>query len=185
VKYALRRVLPKLLTVLSFVLLYEATVADSRFAARTAALLDSTTLPRPGARLRFTATAYCKGSITASGVTPRTGVAAADADLLPVGSVIQVDTGEPRYSGVYTIMDTGPTVRGREIDVYTWSCYEALEFGRRPIQIVVLRLGWNPRESNPVTSDWLFWQHERSLEPPVLPSTPILAVPVNPPLAQP
>jgi len=180
VRYALRRGLPMFLAVLSFVLLYEATVADSRFAARTAALLESTTLPRPGARLRFTATAYCKGSITASGVPPRTGVAAADADLLPVGSVIQVDTGEPRYSGVYTIMDTGPAVQGREIDVYMWSCYEALEFGRRPIQIVVLRLGWNPRESNPVTSDSWFRQREQSLEPPPLPSTPIPVAPLIP-----
>ena len=28
-------------------------------------------------------------------------------------------------------MDTGPMVRGRHIDLYMWSCKEALEFGRR------------------------------------------------------
>jgi 3D (Asp-Asp-Asp) domain-containing protein len=170
-----------LIAVLSFVLLYEATVADSRYAARTAELLESTATPAPGARLRFTATAYCKGTVTASGVPPRTGVAAADPDLLPVGSVIQVDTGEPRYSGVYTIMDTGPAVQGREIDVYMWSCIEALQFGRRPIRIIVLRLGWNPRASHAGAADSLFRQRERALEQPPLPSTPIPVVPLLPP----
>jgi 3D (Asp-Asp-Asp) domain-containing protein len=134
----------------------------------------------PGARLRFSATAYCKGTVTASGVPPRTGVAAADPDLLPVGSVIQVDTGESRYNGVYTIMDTGPAVQGREIDVYMWSCYEALDFGRRPIRVVVLRLGWNPRASHPDAADSLFRQRERALEQPPLPSTPIPVVPLIP-----
>lgn len=179
--YLLRRALPMFLAVFSFVLLYEATVADSRFAARTAELRESTAQPSPGARLRFSATAYCKGSVTASGVRPRTGIAAADADLLPVGSVIQVDTGEPRYSGVYTIMDTGPAVQGREIDVYMWSCYEALDFGRRPVQIVVLRLGWNPRASNPRAADRLFRQREEALDDRPLPSRPIPVVPTTPP----
>lgn len=179
--YLLRRGLPMFLAIFSFVLLYEATVADSRHAARTAELLNSTTMPAPGARLRFSATAYCKGTVTASGVPPRTGVAAADPDLLPVGSVIQVDTSEPRYSGIYTIMDTGPAVQGREIDVYMWSCNEALQFGRRSIRIIVLRLGWNPRASTPGTADLLFRQRERALEQPPLPSTPIPVVPIIPP----
>ena len=48
--------------------------------------------PSPGALLRFSATAYCKGSKTASGVPPRTGVAAADPALLPVGSVGNIAT---------------------------------------------------------------------------------------------
>ena len=87
--------------------------------------------PAPGARLRFTATAYCKGTTTASGVNVRTGIAAADPDLLPVGSVIQVDRLDERYNGIYTIMDTGPAVQGRHIDIYMWSCNEALALGRR------------------------------------------------------
>ena len=28
-------------------------------------------------------------------------------------------------------MDTGPKVQGRHVDLYMWSCYEALAFGRR------------------------------------------------------
>ena len=41
-------------------------------------------------------------------------------------------------------MDTGPAIRGRELDIYMWSCDEAVAFGRRPIQLSVLRVGWNP-----------------------------------------
>ena len=48
--------------------------------------------PQPGSHLRFTATAYCKGETTASGVGVRTGIAAADPTLLPVGTVVRLDT---------------------------------------------------------------------------------------------
>ncbi len=130
----------------AMVLLYEVTAVDSRYAARQAVLREASAVPSPGARLRFSATAYCKGDVTASGVRPRTGVAAADPTLLPVGSVIQV-VDQPPYTGIYTIMDTGPLVQGRHIDLYMWSCYEALAFGRRAVDVTVLRLGWNPRTS--------------------------------------
>ena len=131
---------------LCFVMIYEVTTFDSRYAARQAVLREATALPSAGARLRFAATAYCKGELTASGVWPRTGVAAAAPALLPVGSVIQV-LNEPPYSGIYTIMDTGPMIQGRHIDIYMWSCFEALRFGRRMVEVTVIRLGWNPRDS--------------------------------------
>jgi 3D (Asp-Asp-Asp) domain-containing protein len=105
--------------------------------------------------LRFVASAYCKGETTASGVVPRSGIAAADDELLPVGSVIQVSSLGPRYDGVYTIMDTGPKVQGRHIDIYLWSCTEAVTFGRRAATVVVLRLGWSPRDTAPTLVDRL------------------------------
>ena len=40
-------------------------------------------------------------------------------------------------------------VHGRHIDIYMWSFYEALSFGRQPVHLVVLRLGWNPRAARP------------------------------------
>jgi 3D (Asp-Asp-Asp) domain-containing protein len=140
--------------------LLEVTILDSRYAARQAELREATARPAPGARLRFTATAYCKGTTTASGVNVRTGIAAADPDLLPVGSVIQIDRLPDRYNGIYTILDTGPAVQGRHIDIYMWSCHEALELGRRPMQLTVLRLGWNPKASTPSLIDRLFRQRE-------------------------
>jgi 3D (Asp-Asp-Asp) domain-containing protein len=145
-----RRAFPSVLLISTFVLLYEATVSDSRYAARQAELLEGQLKPMPGTRLLFKATAYCKGQTTASGVAVRSGVAAADENLLPVGSVIQTDFEMPEYNGVYTIMDTGPEVQGREIDVYMWSCFEALRFGRQDVRIIVLRLGWDPKETTPL-----------------------------------
>jgi len=164
-----RKILATATAALTFALLYEVTTLDSRYAARQAELRDGP--PAPGARLRFEATAYCKGTTTASGVNVRTGIAAADPELLPVGSVIQIDRLGERYNGIYTIMDTGPRVQGRHIDIYMWSCHEALDLGRRWIQVTVLRLGWNPKASTPRLIDRLFHQRERAMEsPPAAPA---------------
>ncbi len=144
-----------LVSVTGLVLLYETHMLDSGYAAWQAMLADGTG-PAPGVRLPFSATAYCKGTLTASGVAPRTGVAAADATLLPPGSVLNVATGDVKYDGVYTVMDTGPEVQGRLLDLYMWSCKEALRFGRKNVQVTVLRLGWDPRASAPGLVDRLF-----------------------------
>lgn len=151
-----RKIVATALGAVAFALLYEVTAFDSRFAARQAEEREEVASPAPGTRHRFTATAYCKGTTTASGVNVRTGIAAADPSLLPVGSVIQVDKLEERYNGIYTVMDTGPKVQGRQIDVYMWSCHEALQFGRRAAQVIVLRLGWNPRDTTPGLLERLF-----------------------------
>lgn len=161
-----RKLLATAIGVVGFTFLYEVTTLDSRYAARQAELREETAPPAPGARLRFTATAYCKGTTTASGVNVRTGIAAADPDLLPVGSVIQVEKLPEKYNGVYTVMDTGPKVHGRHIDIYMWSCIEALQLGRRPMRLTVLRLGWNPKASAPTLIDRLFRQREATLPPP-------------------
>ena len=171
-----RKIVATAFAAVGFALLYEVTVLDSRYAARQAELWETTATPAQGSRLRFTATAYCKGTTTASGVNVRKGIAAADPDLLPVGSVIQVDRLGERYDGVYTIMDTGPKVHGRHIDIYMWNCNEALELGRRTMQLTVLRLGWNPNASEPETVDRLFRQREANLPPPP-PWPPVVATP--------
>ncbi len=127
-----------------FLLLYEATVVDSRTvpAARFAGA-------GAGSRLEFQATAYCKGETTASGAPVRSGVAAADPAVLPLGSIIQLDGLPDRYQGIYTVLDTGPKVQGRHVDVYMWSCHDALAFGRRSVKLTILRLGWNPKSIRP------------------------------------
>ena len=155
-----RKLLMTLVVAAGVVWLYEVTVLDSRDAA--VAVEDDAAPPSPGSRLLFSATAYCKGTTTASGVNVRSGIAAADPDLLPVGSVIQVDAPGARYDGVYTVMDTGPKVQGRRLDLYMWSCHEALRFGRTAVRIVVLRLGWNPTHSAPGLVDTLFKRRERA-----------------------
>ena len=169
------------LAVIGFVLLYEATTFDSRDV--TPSGLVDPTLPAAGARLLFTATAYCKGTTTASGVGVRTGIAASDPSILPVGSVVNVSTDTKQYNGVYTIMDTGPKVQGRVLDIYMWSCHEALAFGRKPVEVTVLRLGWNPSASTPSLVDRLFRRREaarRAAPPPAPPPAPAAAPPEAP-----
>jgi 3D (Asp-Asp-Asp) domain-containing protein len=164
-----RKIIATATAAVAFAFLYEVTILDSRYAARQAELREVSAAPAPGAKLRFTATAYCKGTTTASGVNVRTGIAAADPDLLPVGSVIQVERLEDRYNGIYTIMDTGPAVQGRHIDIYVWSCNEALALGRRLAGITVLRLGWNPKASTPTLVDRLFREREAAQNAPAAP----------------
>jgi 3D (Asp-Asp-Asp) domain-containing protein len=119
-------------------LVYQATVVDSRTVA-------GATTPRDGGgSVSFVATAYCKGQTTATGSAVRAGVAAADPKTLPLGSIVQVSGVPDGYQGIYTVLDTGPKVQGRHLDLYMWSCHEALAFGRRPATVTVLRRGWNP-----------------------------------------
>ena len=155
---------------LGFALLYEATVFDSRSAQEQSEQRQTRATPAPGLRLKFVATAYCKGETTASGTTVRSGIAAADPALLPVGSVVQVETRSAdalqKHDGIYTVMDTGPAVSGRELDIYMWSCTEAQLFGRRSVQLTVLRLGWNPRASSSRVIGPLFEQRERATQAP-------------------
>jgi 3D (Asp-Asp-Asp) domain-containing protein len=164
-----RRMLVTAIAAVGFVSLYEVTALDSKYVARLATLHETSALPIPGARLAFSATAYCKGMVTASGVPVQIGVAAADPELLPVGSVIEVDSLPQHYNGIYTVMDTGPAVQGRQVDIYMWNCNEALQFGRKPIHLTVLRLGWNPRATTPSFLDRFF----KRQEPDVLPARPL------------
>lgn len=164
-----RKTFVTVVAAVAFTWFFEATILDSKDAARFATLRESSALPTPGARLAFSATAYCKGMVTTSGVAVQTGIAAADPELLPVGSIVQIDELPPKYNGIYTILDTGPSVQGRLVDVYMWSCYEALEFGRKPIRLTVLRLGWNPRATSQGLMDRLF----KRPEPSALPSRPL------------
>ena len=165
-----RKLAVLVVAVLGFVLGHETRILDSGYLSLRSMM--GSPEPEPGSVLDFEATAYCKGTTTASGVRVRTGIAAADPQLLPVGSVVNVATGDPTYNGVYTVMDTGPKVQGRILDLYIWSCHEALRFGRRDIQVTVLRLGWDPTASSPRLIDRLFKGREarrRAVPPPDAP----------------
>ena len=154
-RYTWLKVTVLLAAVIGFVFLYESQMLDSRNTAwETMTNPDGS--PMPGARLPFSATAYCKGTTTASGVGVRNGIAAADPSILPVGSVLSIAIGDNRYNGVYTVMDTGPKVQGRLLDLYMWSCHDALKFGRKDVQVTVLRLGWDPRATAPTLIDRVF-----------------------------
>src|SRR4029078_6691974 len=155
-----RRAVVTAIAAVGFVSFYEVTALDSKYVARLASLRETSAPPLPGSRLAFSATAYCKGLLTASGVAVQSGVVAADPELLPVGTVLELDSLPPKYNGIYTVMDTGPAVQGRHLDIYMWSCNEALRFGRTPVRITALPLGWNPTHSSPGLVDTMFRRRE-------------------------
>jgi 3D (Asp-Asp-Asp) domain-containing protein len=95
---------------------------------------------RAAAPLRFTATAYCLTGITASGVPVSKGVVAADPAVLPLGTVIRI-AGAASYNGTYRVLDTGARVRRRTVDLYIPDCGAARRFGRRSVQVTVIREG--------------------------------------------
>ena len=168
----LRKAIATLVVALVFVFLQQTATRDSRSEATATTVVETGVLPQAGARLVFRATAYCKGETTASGVGVRTGIAAADPAILPVGSVVRLETPNPRYSGVWTIMDTGPAVRGRTVDLYLWNCNEALQFGRRSVRLTVLRLGWSPENSIPGLVDSMFRKREAESKKQSAPAAP-------------
>jgi 3D (Asp-Asp-Asp) domain-containing protein len=122
-----------------FVSLYEIQTRDSKSEASVTTVIETGVLPQAGARLQFSATAYCKGETT--------------------------------------VMDTGPAVRGRLVDLYLWSCKEALQFGRRNVRLTVLRLGWSPENSLPGMVDTLFRKREAESKKVVPPPPPPATLP--------
>ena len=76
----------------------------------------------------------------ASGKWSRPGTVAADRDVLPLNSRIRI-YGAGKYSGEYTVEDTGAKVDGHHIDVYMPSKAEAKKFGRRRVKVVILKYG--------------------------------------------
>jgi 3D (Asp-Asp-Asp) domain-containing protein len=106
----------------------------------------------------YTATAYSLRGRTASGQTVSRGLIAADLAVLPLGTRVRLEAGS--FSGEYVVADTGGSVKGRRIDIWTSTAREALQFGRRVVKLTVLSFGGRRSKSaavrarrvNPVSS---------------------------------
>ncbi len=88
----------------------------------------------------FNATAYCgcasccgsAGGHTASGTTPKAGrTVATDPSVIPLGSKVMIDGHE------YIAEDTGGAIGGKRIDIFFSSHSEALQFGRRSVEVSI------------------------------------------------
>jgi len=112
------------------------TARESKTDARAFAAPEMDSMGEPQS---FQATAYTLKGRTRLGTQVRRGVIAADPRVLPLGSVVQLRAG--KYSGVYTVHDTGGRIRGNVIDVWVPDKREARQFGRRKIKLHVLRMG--------------------------------------------
>ena len=88
----------------------------------------------------FHATAYCVTGITKSGVAVQPGHVAADPKVIPLGSMIYVESS--RMGGIYQVLDTGELIKGKIIDIFIPSYESCREFGRRMVKVKVLRYGF-------------------------------------------
>jgi len=100
---------------------------------------SESTRPIRNTTLRLSATAYCQHGRTKSGVQTREGIVAADPRRLPLGTRLRILAPGQSYAGVYTVMDTGSGVKGREIDIFMPSCSRAKRFGRRTVNVSIVR----------------------------------------------
>src|SRR5947209_10741341 len=106
-----------------------------------AALGMTPALARQPRTLTCTATAYSVRGETADGDVTKAGeTVAADPAFIPLGSRIKI-TGAGRYSGVYTVTDTGRKIDGHEIDIFIPDPAAAHEFGRKTVRVTILKVG--------------------------------------------
>jgi 3D (Asp-Asp-Asp) domain-containing protein len=121
-------------------------VALTRFVVISAMLLIGTTegkaqsTERNAGTLRMTATAYCLTGETATGTQTKSGTVAADPKVLPMGTTIRVTGLLSSRPQTFTVADTGPAVKGNEIDIFINDCARAKKFGRRPVQVRVMNV---------------------------------------------
>ncbi len=85
--------------------------------------------------MRLSATAYCLSGKTRSGEHARVGTVAADPRVLPIGTVLRIHP----HRALYTVLDTGSGLKGRELDIYMPSCRKARAFGRRTVRVEIVR----------------------------------------------
>ncbi len=95
-------------------------------------------IPRYRAAYTMRASAYLPSDgggagITATGMAARRGVVAVDPNVIPLGSRLYI----PGY-GEAIAADTGGAIVGNTIDLCMESYDEAIQFGRRSVEVYVL-----------------------------------------------
>lgn len=94
--------------------------------------------PEHGNRLIMIATAYAPGAgagyITATGKRAQYGIAAVDPDVIPLGTRLYI----PGY-GYAVAADTGGAIQGMRIDLCFNSRSEAIRWGRRRVEVYIVK----------------------------------------------
>ena len=89
--------------------------------------------------LTIEASAYLPGDgdgrgITANGMVARRGVVAVDPDVIPLGTRLYISG-----YGVAIAADTGGAIVGNRIDLLMEDYGEAMNFGRRSVEVYILQ----------------------------------------------
>jgi 3D (Asp-Asp-Asp) domain-containing protein len=116
-------------------------MADRPVKPNRSSALPSNPTPKTSSGEEFNATAYCLSGTTTSGHQTRPGIVSADPEVIPLGSVIYVDS--PLKGGIYQVLDTGDLIKGKIIDIFIPSYERCMEFGRRIVKVTILRYGFD------------------------------------------
>jgi 3D (Asp-Asp-Asp) domain-containing protein len=92
-------------------------------------------------------TAYCLQGRTRRDRLVREGIVAADPRLFPLGRYLELYIGR-KYYGRFLVDDTGAKIREGILDIWTPSCRDARQFGRRRGTAVLVA---RPRGAHPDT----------------------------------
>jgi uncharacterized protein YabE (DUF348 family) len=101
----------------------------------------------PGDWVTFSSTAYtanCNGcsGVTATGLdlkaNPGSNVVAVDPNVIPLGSIIEIKH-NGRILGQYRAADTGGAITGRKIDIFMAERSDALRWGRKSVQVRIVK----------------------------------------------
>lgn len=89
-------------------------------------------------KVSCSATAYCTGSITATGTTPVRNIGglstvAVDPSVIPLGSKLYVEG-----YGYAIASDTGGAIKGNKVDLYLNSTSQCMNWGRRQVNVLVI-----------------------------------------------
>ncbi len=75
-------------------------------------------------------TAYCLKGLTRRSRYVRQGIVASDPRIFPLARYLEIYVGK-KYLGRFLIDDTGGKIKGNILDIWTPTCAEARQFGRR------------------------------------------------------
>lgn len=75
-------------------------------------------------------TAYCLKGLTRRDRYVRLGIVASDPRMFPLARYLEIYVGR-KYLGRFLIDDTGGKIKGNILDIWTPTCAEARQFGRR------------------------------------------------------
>ena len=92
-------------------------------------------LTSTGKSYKSNASAYSGHSITSTGQKPRWGTIAVDPKVIPYGSKVYI----PYFNKTFIANDCGGAIKGTKIDIFMNSSKECYRFGRRNIEIIVLK----------------------------------------------
>ena len=81
----------------------------------------------------FVATAYCLKGLTRTGTPVGEGVIAVDPRIIPLHSIITIK------HEVYVAEDIGSAIKGYRIDIWMRSCRAAILWGRRKVDVQLLK----------------------------------------------